>query len=108
MLAQMLAQQHGQDINQATGMANGINQGNALQDAMRQFYAQMGSTLNQEQGQIGNERNAAQLGFDLDNKETTNRLLRQGAGALAGGLGTWSSMGGDSQTKIDNAFNGKP
>jgi hypothetical protein len=107
MLAQLLSQQQGQDIAQAQGMAQGVNQGNAMDEAMRQFYAQQGSGLNQEQGQIGMERNAAQLGFDLEGRNTTNRLLRQGAGALATAFATGSSQGGgkSSQQTIDNAFN---
>jgi hypothetical protein len=107
MLAQLLAQQQGQDISQAQGMAQGVNQANAMNEAMRQFYAQQGSGLNQEQGQIGAERNAAQMGFDLEGRNTTNRLLRQGAGALATAFATGSSTGGGSSTQqtIDNAFN---
>lgn len=109
MLAQLLAQQHGQDITQATGMAGGVNQANAMNDAMSQFYAQQGSGLNMEQGQIGAERNAAQMGFDLEGQNTTNRLLRQGAQAGATALGTYGSMGGGqkqgSQQIIDDAFN---
>jgi hypothetical protein len=108
MLAQLLAQQQGQDISQATGMAQGVNQGNAMNEAMRQFYAQQGSGLNMEQGQIGAERAAAQRGFDLEGTNTTNRLLRQGAGAVAGVAGTVGGMDWRSKSErdIDNAFDG--
>ena len=108
MLAQLLAQQQGQDITQATGVASGVNQGNAMNDAMSQFYAQQGSNLNMQQGQIGVERQAALHGFDLQNQDTTNRLLRNGANAAAGALSTYGSMDNrsSSQKKIDDAFNG--
>lgn len=109
LLAQMLQQQQGQDIAQATGMAGTTNQANALNEAMKQFYAQMGSGLNIEQGQIGAERNAAQYGFDLATQELGNRLLNQGAQAAAGAAGTVAGMDwrSESQKKIDDAFYGR-
>ncbi len=107
MLAQLLAQQQGQDITQAQGMAQGANQAAAMEEAMRQFYAQQGSGLNMEQGQIASERNNAQMGFDLAGRNTTNRLLRQGVQAGAATIGTIGSVSGqnrNSQQIIDDAF----
>lgn len=108
MLAQLLAQQQGQDINQAQGMAQGQLQGSALDEAMRQFYASQGSRFNVEQGQLQGEHNRAQLGFDLESADVTNRLLQQGARGAGTALSTWQGMDNrsDSQKKIDDAFNG--
>lgn len=106
MLAQLLAQQQGQDITQAQGMANTALGAQSLDEAMRQFYAQQGSRYNVEQGQIQGERGRAQLGFDLEGADITNRLIRQGVNAAATGLSTWAQQPKSSQQTIDDAFNG--
>lgn len=106
MLAQLLAQQQGQDITQAQGTANAALGAQSLDEAMRQFYAQQGSRYNVEQGQIQGERGRAQLGFDLEGADITNRLIRQGVNAAATGLATWAGQPKSSQQTIDDAFNG--
>lgn len=108
MLAQLLAQQQGQDITQAQGMASGVNQGNAANEAMRQFYTegQLTAGLNRE-GRTRDER-LARLGInqgygDLAQAGATN-LTNAGAGLL----GSFATTGGGkktSQQTIDDAFN---
>ena len=92
MLAQLLAQQQGQDITQATGMANGQLQGNALEEAMNQFYAGQGSKFDVNRGDIGGGYNSAQMGFNLDRSKITNDLFNRGVQAGATGLSTWAQM----------------
>ena len=109
MLAQLLAQQQGQDITQAQGMANTQLQGQQLEDAIRQFYASQGLGHDIEQAQIASERNAGKLGFDLAGKDITNRFLNQATQAGAAAIGTIGSFGQpqkSSQQIIDDAFNG--
>ena len=104
MLAQLLAQQHGQDVNQATGMANTTLQGNSLQDAMRQFY--VGGNIKQALGnyQYGNEFNLAKLGMDLDSKDIRDEQNRKIAGAGATAAATISNAFTGSGKKTGSGF----
>lgn len=109
MLAQLLAQQQQQDIAQAQGMANTGLSAQQLDEALRQFYAQQGLGFDIEQGQIGAERNAGKLGFDLQGKDITNRFINQGIQAGGTALATGATAYGQprsSQQIIDDAFNG--
>lgn len=111
LLAQMLAQQQGQDITQAAGMAGGVNQAAAMQDAMNQFYAQMGTNLATELGQIQHQRNVAQLGYDLESGDIGSRMLQRGIGAASTAAGTANTAFGSprpgyAQQQVDAAFNG--
>lgn len=108
MLAQLLSQQQSQDIAQATGMAHGVNQGNALDESMRQFYAAQGL-----QGAIGLEQRnregrLAQLGVNQTYanlaQQSADQLTQAGA-TLLGGLATAGGKPRSSQQTIDDAFN---
>jgi hypothetical protein len=110
MLAQLLAQQQGQDITQATGMAQGVNQGGALNEAMKQFYAQQGLELGLGREQRDKERQLTSLGLDQGyanlTKVAADRVVQAGAG-LFGNLATSGGSGPrSSQQTIDDAFNG--
>lgn len=103
-LAQMLAQQQGQDISQANLMAQTALGNQSLTDALRQFYASLGSNYDIEQGQIAGERNRAALGFDLEGKGLTNQLLGRGVQAVGTAAATWANQPRSSQSTIDDAF----
>ena len=93
MLAQLLAQQQGQDINQAQGMAGGTLGSQGLSDAMKQFYG--GGMLNadlaatERQNQIGR----AKVGFEDQMTALTQNLLNQGMQAGATAVGTYGNFG---------------
>lgn len=113
MLAQMLQQQQGQDITQAAGMAGGQLQGDALNQAMQQFYLGHGiqSALGREQ--LGIKKFLGDRGMNMQLQGLTDDLVRSGTQAVAAGAGTLMNMPGDTynksgynQTEIDDAFNG--
>ena len=109
MLAQLLAQQQGQDITQATGMANTQLQGQQLDEAMRQFYASQGLNAGIAREQTANDRIAAQLGLNLDSAKLLQQGINTGVNTAAGALGTFGSFGQPKKTSqqiIDDAFNG--
>ncbi len=93
MLAQLLSQQNGQDVNQASLMAQGQLQGDALDEAMRQFYTQ-GSI----EGQLGNyqygsDLGRARLGFDLEAEDAQRRARANTMAAGATVMGQAVNMG---------------
>ena len=96
MLAQLLAQQHGQDVTQATSMAQGANQGAGLEEAMKQFYAQGGLDSALAREQRAKEQKLASLGIAQGYgnlaQQGVNNAVQAGAG-IFGGLAT---MGGNS------------
>jgi hypothetical protein len=111
MLAQLLAQQQGQDITQATGMANTQLQGQQLDEAMKQFYAQQGLNAGIAREQTGWDRLVAGLGYDLETsklvQDSINKGLQTGAAALNTAAQAWGGGGSPSpQQTIDDAFNG--
>lgn len=109
MLAQLLSQQQGQDITQAQGMANAQLQGDALNEAMKQFYAQQGANYDVNRGQTSGAFQSAQAGFGLERGNILSGLLNRGVQGVATGVSTWGQMGGapkSSQQTIDDAFNG--
>lgn len=92
MLAQLLAQQHGQDISQAQGMAQGALGAQGLDDNMRQFYTQSGIGADVAANQIAQERARAKLGFDLESQNLNNILNQRLVGMAQGATGTLASM----------------
>ena len=107
MLAQLLAQQQGQDITQATGMANTAMGSQSIYDQMRDFY--LNGMFNSDVGatERGNAIARAQLGFDEGTRDLNNQLLQQGAGAVSGLLGTASKFGsspGHTASHPDSTF----
>lgn len=107
MLAQLLAQQYGQDINQAQGSAQGALNAEQLNDQMVQFYASAGMQGDTNQLQSMQDFNRARYGFDTDAKgiqdESTRRLISGGATALTTGAGMIDTR--SDKQKIDDAFN---
>ena len=109
MLAQLLQQQQGQDIGQAQAMASGQLQGDALNQAMQEFYANSGLGFDTERGQIAHERNLAVLGIDTANRDINKNLLKTGGQALATGAATYANTNKkktSSQDEIDAAYEG--
>lgn len=112
MLAQLLAQQQGQDISQAQGTANAALGGNEMNQAIQQFYSQQGLNAGLNREQTNWDRIVAQYGFDLESQNIAKSLIDQGvqtAGTLAGTAGrVWGSnpQPRTSQQTIDDAFNG--
>lgn len=94
MLAQLLAQQQGQDISQAQGMANTALGSQGIYDQMRDFY--LNGMFNADVGatERGNSIARAQLGFDDGTRDLNTQLFQQAAGATAGAIGTASQFGG--------------
>ena len=99
MLAQLMAQQQGQDISQAQGMAQGQLGAQGLTDAMRQFYLGGAAGMDQLATEQQNQIARAQLGFDDEQRALTNQLINAGAGATAGALGTAGSIWGGNGTQ---------
>jgi hypothetical protein len=111
MLAQILAQQQGQDISQAQGMANTTLGGQQLDEAMKQFYAQQGLNAGIAREQTGWDRLVAGLGYDLETSKLVQDGINKGLQAGAATVGTaaqaWGGGGSpSSQQIIDDAFNG--
>lgn len=111
MLAQLLAQQQGQDISQAQGMANTQLQGQQLDEAIRQFYASQGLNAGLAREQTADERRRAQMGLDLEAGRLLQQGINSGVQAGAAALGTAGQFwgGGGPRTDqqiIDDAFNG--
>lgn len=114
LLAQMLQQQQGQDITQAAGMAGGQMQGDALNQAMQQFYLGQGvqSALGREQ--LGLKQFMGEQGLNAQLQALTDDLVRSGTQAVAAGTGSLMNMGGQqqqpkpgyAQSDIDKAFYG--
>ena len=88
MLAQMYAQQHAQDLAQAEAMAQSNLQGQALNDAMQQFYAGQGGDM--AMADLANRNNYARamLGLDLEAQDFRNEMNKSWAKSGAEGLGT--------------------
>lgn len=92
LLAQLYGQQHEQDIGQADAAARGQLQGNALNQAMQQFYTsgavgRLGSNY-----QYGSDVERARLGFDLEARDLEERNRRAMYEAAATGAGTLQSI----------------
>lgn len=98
MLAQLLAQQQGQDIGQAQMMAQGSLGSSALDDAMRQFYMQGGVTSDIAANQFDQERARAQMGFDLNAQNINNAYLQRFGGMAASAGGAAANMWGRGST----------
>lgn len=92
MLAQLLAQQQGQDITQAQGLAQGQLGSQGLDDARRQFYMQGGIQGSLSESQLAQDRARAQLGFDLEGQDIANAYNRRFMGAAQTAAGTLASM----------------
>lgn len=107
MLAQLLTQQHGQDITQATGMASGVNQGNAMNEAMRQFYTQ--GQLEAGLGREGRARDLrlSQLGVNQGYGDLAQAGVNSLVNAGAGLAGSYFSAGGKQQSpQHDDPYGG--
>lgn len=99
MLAQLLAQQHAQDVGLAGSMASGNLANQQLNQDMERFYGQnyFGSIGSNYQREVDAAR--AQLGLDLEAQSAAsarNAQLLQGAG---GALGSLASMSSDKKKK---------
>jgi hypothetical protein len=101
MLAQLLAQQQGQDINQATMMGQGTLASFGMDDAMRQFYT--GGSIQQDIAatERGNNVARAQMGFNDYNAALGRDLVNSGLQAGATAVGTYGTMGSN-QNKAAN------
>jgi hypothetical protein len=99
MLAQMLAQQQGQDITQANDQSQMALRGQALQDAHNQFM--MGQGAAQELGatQLQHDTNLMQAGYDLESDDISKDWFNKGMGAGAGAIGTLSNFDWNSGPK---------
>jgi hypothetical protein len=114
MIAQLLAQQQGQDINQAQGVANASLGASGLNDAMKQFYMSTGVAGDTSALQTINDFNRARYGFDLEAQRAQDDIQRRAIeSATTGGFTALSAFGGggskppkSSQQNIDEAFNG--
>lgn len=108
-LQQLLAQQYGQDVNQANMMTQGNLQGQALNQAMREFYQNSGLDRDLSMGQLRNEELSANAGFDLERGDLTRRNVDRGVNAASTGLATLAQLGVNQRTpqeqKIEDAFN---
>jgi hypothetical protein len=93
MLAQMLAQQHGQDNTQANYMAQGALGSQGLSDAMRQFYLGGGVGMDLAATERQNQIGRAEAGFNDANSALTNQLVNAGVNAAATGLATYGTFG---------------
>lgn len=87
MLAQLLAQQHAQDVGLAGSMASGSLANQQLNQDMERFYS--GEAMKDLAGryQRGSDFEAAMLGQRLDARNLEDRFRNQLMGAGAGGLG---------------------
>lgn len=83
LLAQMLAQQHQQDIMQAQGSAQGALGAQGLNQGMQQFYTSglIGQMLGNYQ--YGADMGRANLGFDLESQSVLDQNRRDALNALA-------------------------
>ena len=112
MLAQLLAQQQGQDINQAQGSASASLSADGLNDAMKQFYMSTGVAGDTSSLQTLNDFNRARYGFDLEAQKVQDDIQRRAiTGATTGGMAALSAFGGSSPKKssqqvVDEAFDG--
>lgn len=91
-LAQLYAQQHAQDLALAQDQSQYSLQGQALQDAMQQFYAGQGSAgvINRDQNQM--DLAGASLGFGLEDTKFARENAQAIAGMAGAGLGTLSEV----------------
>ena len=92
MLAQLLAQQQGQDISQAQGLANNALGNSQLSDAAKQFYLGMAGDMDMAATERSNQIARAQLGFTDQQNAITQGLLRSMGNAASTGLATYGSM----------------
>lgn len=123
-LAQQLAAMQGQDITQANNAADVNLRGQAMRDAMQQWYAGQGAQGALDEYELQHGYQLADLGFNLEAANVTNQFMNRGANAAATGLSTLSQLdwgggqavtpaasrgsstsGSSSQSVIDDAFN---
>lgn len=111
MMAQLLAQQQGQDVAQAGTMARGANTLSGLNQDMRQFYDQAGLAAALEREQREAERRRAAMNISNGYKDLTAGISTQAINAGGTALSTLTSLipSGNSkptsQQTIDDAFN---
>lgn len=109
LLSQLLQQQHAQDNAQAQGAAAVDNQGNDMNEQIRQFYANLGLKNDIEQSRLAGRAVDISTGLNDARYASTDRLMGNLANAGATALGTYSSMGSSntdsSGNPIDDAFN---
>lgn len=94
MLAQLLAQQQGQDIAQAQGMSNTSLGNSQIGDAARQFYLGLTGGMDLAATERSNQLARAAMGFQDDQNAITQGLLGRAAQTGATVLGTAGSWGG--------------
>ena len=94
MLAQLLAQQHAQDVGLAGSMASGSLANQQLNQDMERFYS--GEAMRNLAGryQRGADFEAAMLGQNLEARNLEDRFRGQVLGMGAGGVGTIQQIAG--------------
>lgn len=99
MLAQLMAQQHAQDVGLAGSMAQGALAGQGLNQEMERFYGSglTGQMLSGYQSRADMER--AKLGFDLDAQDLESRRAAQYAQAAATAAAAYSNYGNRQKSK---------
>lgn len=107
MLAQLLAQQQGQDISQAQGMANTSLGNSAVGDAAKQFYLGLAGDMDLTSTERSNQLARAQMGFMDEQNALTQGLIRRGVNALGTGAGVVGSWGGGAPSQ-DATHNSTP
>lgn len=108
MLAQLLAQQHAQDVGLAGSMASGSLANQQLNQDMERFYSQgmLGQTAGDYQRAFDYEQ--ALLGQNLQARDTEDRFRGQVMGAAAGAAGTGFSLLGKQKDKEEEARRKEP
>lgn len=100
MLAQLMAQQHAQDVGLAGSMAQGALSGQELNQQMEQFYGSglTGNMLSNYQRESDLAR--ARLGFDLGARDLAdrqrNQMLQMGGAAIGTGIQAFGKGGSTS------------
>ncbi len=111
LLAQMLAQQQGQDIASAQGQADHTLKGRALEDAWNQFMAEQQMRAGIDREQIQSDTTRANYGLDLENVNLWSGLPKKVSQAAGTGIEVarraYDQPPKSSQQEIDDAFNGE-
>lgn len=92
MLAQLLGQQHQQDVGLAGARASGDLANQQLNQEMERFYGQLAGQQQLADFQRQSDLNRARLGFDLEGRDLATRQQQQLAGMAATAGSTLASM----------------
>lgn len=104
MLAQLLAQQHAQDVGLAGSMASGSLANQQLNQDMERFYGQLGNQSMLGDYQRAADYQRAKLGYDLESRDLATRQQQQMFGAAAGGVGALTNVAGANQKKPQSGY----